>query len=150
MGYEPGFISEEALQMVSGGVRGNANIKNAVHDVQQIVMDDFMAEMESWAAQFMPYRTGRMFEAAVAVIQESTARRLRMGGGSCEYAAYVDAFDPVIHWTNPSSVYHWFRKMLAHADVVVPRLIRDAIRDVGLAAMTGQGIGELEGEILVD
>jgi hypothetical protein len=144
------MISNTALQMVSGNVKGSWAIKDALNQALELARQLYIDEMTAWADTFMPYRTGRLHDAVVALIESSSTRRLRLGGGGIYYAGYVDAMNPPINWTNPDTVYHWYEKMTKHAEVIVPRVIRAAIKQVGLNVLTGSSAAALEGEILVD
>jgi len=145
-----GEIDDEAFQLKSGSIKGGWNIKDALNQALELARQLYIDEMTAWADTFMPYKTGNLHDAVVALIESSSVRRFRLGGAGVEYAGYVDAMNPTINWTNQDTVYHWYQKMMKHAEVIVPRVIKAAIRQVGLDVAAGASAATLEGEILVD
>jgi len=97
--------------------------------VLKYVLAQYILAMIEWVKTYVPRKTGRLQEEILDVILRSDVDAFLVGAPT-EYAAYVNAMEPPINWTNPNSVYHFYEKMLDFANEVIIKFTFEALEDL--------------------
>jgi hypothetical protein len=119
------------IQLRSGVNAGVLRIKTAVNDVLAEVVKTWVKIMARWIMVKVPERTGRMMRDMLANLYQSTANALKIGTTNTSYASYVNQMTGV-NWTKPTSVEHFYREAQRFGMQILPRVVVQAIRTVGL------------------
>ena len=94
-----------------GAARAKKLVKAKSHEILKNTADGVERDIHTWLSVFGPRDTGRLVDTTKMAKWISEGELIIRVRSPAPYAGFVNDWTPPIHWTNPMTEYHYFRKL---------------------------------------